>query len=944
MSAQDIACGPKASAIRTFRKRCIDNGYKPVRVRSQSKQPIGKQWQLGEPEDQVLAVQPSALNTGILAAGLRCFDVDVDDPDVAGLIEKLIRQCFPNAIVRRRGNSPRVMIVASAAEGRPGKRLVNGAKGKLEVLGEGQQFVAHGTHPSGGTYEWENSRGPDTVRLDQLPAATEQQANDILNECASLLGSVNSASAPATIRNVFEQQLATGFVPPDTALPSGFGKLSDVFKDMPFENDLAAGIQRHDWFSGLQPEAKADLVRTCLNMLDNCITDPRDIWLRVLFAVADAGRLGCPDARSLAQEWSRRGMSWTGESDFDVAYYSYKSKPDGTTVASLLAMAAQAGLDLSPWRDCQAQLPGGSGTAAAPTVVQPAPQHTPIDPYNFLTVDLNKMPPHRQWSVGTKLINGEVAILAAKGGWGKSAYATTLICSAASGRDLLNEVVWGDPKRNLYINSEDNTDELQRKFIAAARHHKLTRVHLQNIMIRGVDTPGHETLTIGDERAPRVNEAGITALDQIITRARAEIVILDPLGTFCPAGLNDNGVMGQVMLKLKRLAKKHNCAILVVHHTRKDGDLTNVDAIGGASAIVNQARVALMLARMTAEESKNFKGVLPSEVWRYFRIVDAKTNLAPPAASTQWYQLVSHELPNAAPPTYTKGDGVQVVDKVDPLKLYVSPTSIATDDAAKYAILRAADAASPPFSPSSKGGSDRYVVRAVLDVVRKATGTRWQDRDLTKHVGTLVEEMIAAGWLNIAEVKVAKNKRKGVMVNWAVTPWAHELTGASFSGQGAPSRQIRQKPFETIRRNGTGGIDAPRPTGASNVPKRYGDLTRQVFDAAATDSDPPLPVSTRRNDAGREPAGGPRDSARLLGRDPLRRHPALFTALFVSSCVKLRMPRVQSAHRIHGSRFCVGLRDASVTMVWNASRRSMSSIILRSPAANALALQFACRG
>ena len=333
-------------------------------------------------------------------------------------------------------------------------------------------------------------------------------------------------------------------------------------------------------------------------------------------------------------------------------------------------------------------------------------QHTPIDPYSFLTVDLNNMPPHRQWSLGTKLIRGEIAVLAAKGGWGKSAYAMSLACSAASGRDFLNEIVWGNPKPVLYINSEDGTDELQRRFIAQAQHHTLTSADLKNIMIRGVDTPGHETLTIGDESAPRVNEAGITALDQIITKACAEIVILDPLGTFCPAELNDNGVMGQVVLRLKRLAKKHNCAILVVHHTRKDGDLTNVDAIGGASAIVNQARVALMLARMTAEESKNFKGVLPSEVWRYFRIVDAKTNLAPPAASTQWYQLVSHELPNAEPPTYTKGDGVQVVDKLDPAKLSASPLGSVADDIAKRAILKAACSADPPFSPSARGGSD----------------------------------------------------------------------------------------------------------------------------------------------------------------------------------------------------------------------------------------------
>jgi RecA-family ATPase len=115
-----------------------------------------------------------------------------------------------------------------------------------------------------------------------------------------------------------------------------------------------------------------------------------------------------------------------------------------------------------------------------------------------------------------------------------------------------------------------------------------------------------------------VHEAGFTALDEIMTRAGAKIVVLDPLGMFCPAGLNNNGVMSQVMLGLKRLARKHGCAILIVHHTRKDGDLTNTDAIGGASAIVNHARVAIMVARMTGDEAKKFKGVFSSETWRYY--------------------------------------------------------------------------------------------------------------------------------------------------------------------------------------------------------------------------------------------------------------------------------------------------------------------------------------
>jgi hypothetical protein len=141
-------------------------------------------------------------------------------------------------------------------------------------------------------------------------------------------------------------------------------------------------------------------------------------------------------------------------------------------------------------------------------------------------------------------------------------------------------------------------------------------------------------------------------------------------------------------LRLKRLARRHECAFLIVHHTRKDGDLTNTDAIGGASAIVNQARVALLIARMTKDEAKNFPAVLSSQLWRYFRVVDAKTNLSPPSADTHWYQIISHDLANAEPPTYPHGDGVQVVDEIELVQLNTSPVASSTNDAAKPANCR----------------------------------------------------------------------------------------------------------------------------------------------------------------------------------------------------------------------------------------------------------------
>ena len=79
--------------------------------------------------------------------------------------------------------------------------------------------------------------------------------------------------------------------------------------------------------------------------------------------------------------------------------------------------------------------------------------------------------------------------------------------------------------------------------------------------------------------------------------------------------------------------------------------------------MVNLARRALMVTDDGEEATKD--GVLPSERWRYFKLVDAKSNLAPRSADSPWYLLRSVELPNAEPPVYRYGDSVQAVQRVN---------------------------------------------------------------------------------------------------------------------------------------------------------------------------------------------------------------------------------------------------------------------------------------
>jgi hypothetical protein len=129
-------------------------------------------------------------------------------------------------------------------------------------------------------------------------------------------------------------------------------------------------------------------------------------------------------------------------------------------------------------------------------------------------------------------------------------------------------------------------------------------------------------------------------LESALDAIRPDVVMLDPFVVFCSGGnMNDGPVMAQVMRKLKSLAIKYNCSMLVVHHNRKGGERDDQESISGAAAIVNLARCAIMPVPMAKEEAKEF-GVLPSERHRYFRLVNAKPNFTP-KSEEPLYQLHS---------------------------------------------------------------------------------------------------------------------------------------------------------------------------------------------------------------------------------------------------------------------------------------------------------------
>jgi hypothetical protein len=235
--------------------------------------------------------------------------------------------------------------------------------------------------------------------------------------------------------------------------------------------------------------------------------------------------------------------------------------------------------------------------------------------------------------------------------------------------------------------------------------------------------------------------------------------------------------MSQVLRQLKRLAAHFNCSVLIVHHTRKNADGGDAEAISGAAATVNLARRAIMPVPMTRDETKDF-GVLPSERFRFFKVVDAKSNLAPRSADSPWYHLRSVVLPNAEHPIYPNGDNVQAVERVDFPALM--STSVTTDD---YKIRRAIsdvvdrgkviDGKPYPYAPNTSGAENqRAVLKDAMAAVAAATAPRqWRPDDLKAVTVGTIKQMKADGLLVVKEIKelVSKpdrfRKGKGLAVN-----------------------------------------------------------------------------------------------------------------------------------------------------------------------------------
>lgn len=272
----------------------------------------------------------------------------------------------------------------------------------------------------------------------------------------------------------------------------------------------------------------------------------------------------------------------------------------------------------------------------------------------------------RPWVMGRWLLRKTVSAIVAPGGVGKSKFIAGAALSLSTGRSLLGKAVWKRPQRAWIWNLEDDGDELAREIEGAAMVHRIGAADWGDRLFVDSGLDGARLCTaIEGEGGFEIVRPTIDALTAELMEREIDVLFVDPFVSSHQVDENHNGAIDAIAKEWARVATAANCSIVLSHHTKKPGgQKITAELARGASALINAARVAMVLNRMDTEEGKRFAIEGDAERRRYFSVQDDKHNRAP-AEAADWFRLESVDLGNAEE-GQAYGDSVGVVTPWNP--------------------------------------------------------------------------------------------------------------------------------------------------------------------------------------------------------------------------------------------------------------------------------------
>lgn len=411
--------------LKDYGERLVELGYTVLPIKPGTKRPDLKDWPnhatTVEDVRKWYSNGRAAHGAGINARHTPAIDVDVLDEYVANAMSDAIDKIFPGIrLLARTGLAPKFLIPFRSDE--PFRKITSNVytdgtnEHKVEILGDGQQWVAYHLHPdTGEPYIWfdgVDTSGISNVNHDDLPVLSLDAARLVVDAFEVLA----------------QRRVSAGLWRARTTATERAPSSTDGEKD-PFaehvepvgktEQEVAGILKRHS-------NADADY----------------DHWFSVLAAVhhelQDAGR-------ELAYEWSSASAKHTDEK-FDTTWNSlgcYSGRQ--VTLRSLMKEDAQK-----------------PKSGALPDVTRPW-QVFPDDEFSF---DF-----HTEWLIDDVLPQADLAVIYGASGSGKTFFVLDMVAAIARG------VQWrGNATKQsgvVYISAE-GAGGFRTRVAAYRKHHEIS--------------------------------------------------------------------------------------------------------------------------------------------------------------------------------------------------------------------------------------------------------------------------------------------------------------------------------------------------------------------------------------------------------------------------------------------------------------------------------------
>jgi len=293
--------------METFGRKALENGFEIIPIVPENKFPAVKSWQNAEPKIEDWVKLPPKTGVGIRTKQNPAIDVDVQDEPTSQKVLQFIKEKFGTTQVVRVGMAPKFLGVFKTSE--PFKKMRSkkfidflGVTHQVEILADGQFFVAWGIHPkTKKTFKWHPERNPTVIGSEDLVELTPQMAQEVIDYFESI-------------------------VPSDWAIK---------------ENESVSSTQSLNLIDSLKPplDLSDEKIQHEVDLLDPDIS--HDQWVKVGMALHHqygGGEMGF----DIWDTWSQRGDKYD-DTNMLIKWHSFEPDFNNTnpvTFASVMMMTA----------------------------------------------------------------------------------------------------------------------------------------------------------------------------------------------------------------------------------------------------------------------------------------------------------------------------------------------------------------------------------------------------------------------------------------------------------------------------------------------------------------------------------------------------------------------------------------------------------------------------